>query len=269
MPLAVLDANLMGRLASRNPSLQQHIKAYLDGLRNQGHSIVITSATVFALAANQNAHTRSITLSGARLHCDGIVWTDAGEILKIELLDDGADIIRRNQEVLPINMLADLEDALAIDGMREVHERMRLRTAALKQYKQILDSAFKGMERLIPAFEVFVRDEHRRFLRFYFEHSRELGHIESFDSPDDDEELESVWSRCQGWRIAVLGLMGNFHRWATRDLLKGEGSMSDIHPLIEVSYADMFLTADKELAGCGALINIIEPTPRITLWPLA
>jgi hypothetical protein len=283
--LAVLDANLMGRLASRSASLQQQIKAYFDGLRSQGYTIVITDATVSALAANQNSHTRGITVKGAMLHCDGIIWTNAGEILKIELLDNANEIIRSSQEVLPIDMLSSLESALeyvlGIDNVREAYQNVRLRTAALKQYKQILDSEFKRMKRSatvemfvqaknrLSSFEVFVREEHRNFLRFYFEHSRELGHIESFDCPGDDEEFELVWNQCQGWRIAVLGLMGNFYRWATRDLLKGEGSMSDIHTLIEVAYADMFLTADKELAGCGGLINSIQPTPRITLWPLA
>lgn len=264
MRLAVLDTNLMGILASRNQALQDRIRTYLCGLRSEGYSVVITDSTLRELAANENPHTRAVTLGAAVAHCDGYFALDADDILKVEALDRvGSSITSITTElVLPIEDLPEVvEEVRKIAGQAQLRARTRLDVRELRQFKQRLDSHLKVEPGQIPPFPDFVREHHLDFLRLYYDQS-----FKTYEVVEDT--LEPLWYRGKGWRIGVLAMMANIHRWATRNLRKGEGSISDIHAVIEAAYADLFLTYDKELAGCGELINQIERTPLIQTWPI-
>jgi len=268
MPVAVLDTNVIGVLTTRNQELQDRAKSYLADLRADGYAVAITDGTALELAANENAYTRQITLNSAAMHCDGLLCSDADEILKLEALDLVDHI---PSLLLPLGDLQEIVESLhAQKSQAELRMRRRQKTLEVRQFKQWLDSHFKVAPNQVPPFSIFVRDCHLDFLQVYYDHHLAfLLHDRSFKTFDVIEDrLEPLWHRGKGWRIGVLNAMANVHRWATRELRKGEGSLSDAHVLVEAAYTDLFLTNDKELVGCGELINEVEPTPLIRAWPI-
>lgn len=69
---------------------------------------------------------------------------------------------------------------------------------------------------------------------------------------------------------ALLGLVAaNLYRRVTGTMRKGEGCLSDLPNLVEVSYGDILLTRDEELVECARLLATVvkDAQPEVRLVP--
>jgi hypothetical protein len=264
-PQVFLDANVVVGLV-----LDATARAYVADLRRNGCRIYLSPAVVRELATAPT-HKRQRLLRAAMEHCDGFSDFQAAEVLRYEV-----EAIAKGEAMrpIPLRSISNLQQLMSDHGARSVlgkldaHDKSEDIGVLLAMASDLKDPRIRS--ELNEPFERFLRIWLRQLFGALIDAGVESGAI-SRDALRGAPQGTRMHNDKKGLAGCMAILAANMYRQARRLSKKGEGCLSDLPILVEVSQADIFLTRDVELYECAQLARsgLADFKPDVRFVPLS
>lgn len=260
----VLDANVVAYVATQGGAdpadyarrFRQHVRAYM----RREIDLSITLDTVKELS-NASPQDRGRLVRAVQATCSGILTPDSRTILMKDVFEPNPYAWFLTQEIVPIQRLDRLEELLGYLDIRRFLEGQRLDYEALRDCMAPL-GVLERRRRDVGTYEEMLEFLHIGVLRNLVERAARESWIPR-RPPTNDIDLERLWGRSIALKLLVSFLIANEFRLLAREpRATVEGAMTDLRQVIEASFADAFITRDRQLYECGRWTNTVLPAPR-------
>lgn len=259
----VLDTSVVGTVAGQSPSDREASVARLQAARARGDALVVTPTILAELAATYRKQPLFDKVVSVLIDvCDGVLDTDAPEVLRIELEDSQPYDAITSRPWMSVTR-GQIEAAVLDPKVQAFYDAGAFGSEKTKGLLACLDPLRKVARKQLGTFEEYVEARRRACLADFL-----AGLVKRRVIPDKARDPDEVWSRGAAWRLwSTVCLANEYRRLADLQLPgKGAGSLSDLRIVIEAAYAHEILTADKEFYECGRAANGLVRHPRFSAW---
>ena len=260
----ILDSSIIGTVAGLPPDAQRAALARLRVARTSRAAVLVVTPTILGELAATYARQpvfESLVTTLTEL-CDGVLDTDAPELLGIELEHPEPYDEIASRPLTPVTREA-IEEAVKEPDVQAFYAVGGFGNDGLKGLLANLDPLRKLVRGRLETFREYVEARKREWLAGFLDDLRDKGAI-----PNKVWDPEDVWRRGAAWRLSSIVYLANEYRRLAQLQLrgKGAGSLSDLRIVIEAAYSHELLTADKEFYECGRAANGLVRHPRFTGW---